>query len=707
MKCHAICLLTLLGSAVALANDDTTPVEKIVNMLTDLKSKVVADGKAEELMYNKFACWCEKTTKRKASDISTAESDLRSLGQTILKLKGKVATRAAEIKELEDKIESNQQEQDEATAMRQKRNGKFMARQEETKQAIAALAQAIDVLVKGTQLLQTDEAAQVTSAVQSLLDKLPSDAPISNDRMAFLSEFVTNGADGKYAPQSATIQGILSDMYATFAADLEDATTTEATQNKNYEKLIATLSKEASDMKEVKSRKEEEKADAESDLADTTATYDDTQDQMKADIKFFDETRDSCDVKHEEWVVRQKLRAEELKGVQKALDFLSSDDARDLFAKSIKPGVEAASFLQVAAEDSQAVSFKAYSVLKAQATKAKSLRLASLAVSVRTAKFGHFDKVIKAINDMIGTLNEEGAADLAKKNQCNEEYQKIALAVQDLDWKIKNNEAKIDKLENLIEMREKEKQEALDQTGETKEYIAKITKDRKEEHEEFKDAQADDAAAIKLLNLAKDALTSYYKKNEIKMGPIQGSVKLLQDDPAFEVSQDQAPDATFSSKGKRKGMSKGIVSMMDYIIEDLEDEITNDGKAEAKNQADYEGEMNTAEELVKDLEAKVSNLDSIIAKRQQEKTEEKKDMAANNKDRDSELAYKDEIKPDCDWILKNFDGRASARAAEMDGLVSAKEFLAGKKEFLQLKSSRSSSSIGEDALANIRFLGLH
>merc|ERR1719393_573600 len=98
---------------------------------------------------------------------------------------------------------------------------------------------------------------------------------------------------------------------------------------------------------------------------------------------------------------------------------------------------------------------------------------------------------------------------------------------------------------------------------------------------------------------------------------------------------------------------------MDYIIEDLEDEITNDGKAEAKNQADYEGEMNTAEELVKDLEAKVSNLDSIIAKRQQEKTEEKKDMTANNKDRDSELSYKDEIKPDCDWILKNFDGRAN------------------------------------------------
>merc|ERR1719331_2516031 len=292
-------------------------------------------------------------------------------------------------------------------------------------QAIAALAQAMDVLVKGTQLLQTDEAAQVTSAVQSLLDKLPSDAPINNDRMAFLSEFVTNGADGKYAPQSATIQGILSDMYATFAADLEDATTTEATQNKNYEKLIATLSKEAIDMKEVKSRKEEEKADAESDLADTTATYDDTQDQMKADIKFFDETSKACSTKHDEWTLRQKLREEELAGVKKALEFLSSDEARDLFAKSIKPGVEAASFLQVAAEDSQTFGLKAYNMLKARATKTKSFRLAALAVRVRTAKVGHFDKVIKAIDLMMGTLNDEGQADIAKRNQCKDQYQKV------------------------------------------------------------------------------------------------------------------------------------------------------------------------------------------------------------------------------------------------------------------------------------------
>merc|ERR1719231_1059817 len=106
---------------------------------------------------------------------------------------------------------------------------------------------------------------------------------------------------------------------------------------------------------------------------------------------------------------------------------------------------------------------------------------------------------------MINTLNEEGAADKAKKDQCNEEYQKIALTVQDLDWKIKNNEAKIEKLENLIDLRNEEREETIQQMDETNDHMKQITDDRKAEHEEFQNAQADDKAAIELLNKAKDA----------------------------------------------------------------------------------------------------------------------------------------------------------------------------------------------------------
>jgi len=309
---------------------------------------------------------------------------------------------------------------------------------------------------------------------------------------------------------------------------------------------------------------------------------------------------------------------------------------------------------------------------------------------------------------MIDTLNDEGAADRAKKNQCNEEYQNIAQTVGDLDWKLKNNKAKINKLESLIQLRQKEREETIGQINDTDDYIKKITEERGEEHDAFVHAKQEDEAAVKLLNAAKDAFTAYYKTNGVKMGKIQGA-ELLQADPAFEVSEDQAPEASFSGKGSSKVQSKGIVTLMEYIIQDLEDEITNGGKNEATSQAEFEAELNTAKELMKDLKSKQSNLEDQIANRKGEKTDESKDMGENNKDRDAELSYKDKITPDCDWIKKNFDGRATARDAEMSGLVSAKEFLAGKASLLQVeKLAPAKAAAGSsDRLANIGFLGLH
>merc|ERR1719221_1491163 len=131
---------------------------------------------------------------------------------------------------------------------------------------------------------------------------------------------------------------------------------------------------------------------------------------------------------------------------------------------------------------------------------------------------------------------------------------------------------------------------------------------------------------------------------------------------------------------------------MTYIIQDAEDEITNAKKAEAKSQMEYEEEMATAQKLVDDLTDRKVTLEEIIAKRQEDKEEENKDMKENNKDRTDELDYKAKIKPDCDWILKAFDQRAAARAAEMDGLTSAKEFLAGKVALVEKKFDDSKLS---------------
>jgi len=696
----------VLGLATAAATNTETgsPVERIVKLLETLKGKTLDEQKHEQQIYDKYACWCETTSTRKANDIVDAQAQMRSLGQRILKLKGKIATRTAEIAELAENIADNENQQEQLTAVRQKQNAEYMESSDEVKQALAALQDAIAVLAKATTLVQLDQAAkdklmmQSRYAVNAVLDKLPTRIGMPPARMALLSEFTS--AQSGYAPQSATIQGMLGDMYNTFSTNLESDTMDEATQNADYEKMYATLEEQNNKFKEEKARKETEKAEAEAMLADTTKAYEDTEKQMNADIEFFGQTKEACLSKHEEWTVREKMRNMELEGIDKALELLTSDKARELFAKSIKPGVE--TFLQVASEDSSnAPLSRAYDAVKTQAKKMHSVRLAALAVEIRTAKFGHFEDVIKSIDKMLATLEKEGADDLAKKTQCLDEYQEIDKTVSDLDWQIKNNLAKIAKLDKLIELRTKEKADTIEKIKETNKYIADIKDERKEEHDAYNEAKADDEAAVKLLEEAKAVFVKFYKEQGIKMGPIQGSVKFLQEEPVFERSADDAPDATFSNKGNNKGASKGIISLFQYIIEDLNDELTNEKAAEEKSQAEFEKELATAEKLVEDLTEKKVTLEGIIAKRQEDKKEENLDMKENNKDRDAELKYQAKIKPDCDWILKAFDQRAEARAAEAAGLTSAKEFLAGKVALVQ-----KPQKFNDDTLPSLGFLSL-
>merc|ERR1712070_1239799 len=163
-------------------------------------------------------------------------------------------------------------------------------------------------------------------------------------------------------------------------------------------------------------------------------------------------------------------------------------------------------------------------------------------------------------------------------------------------------------------------------------------------------------------------LAKYYKENKL---PVLLGVK---QGPDFKRSEDAAPEFEFSGKGKRSGESKGIVSLMNMLIEDLEDEL---------------------------IEKKVNLIDTI-ARREEEKTDEHEDMSVNHGDKADELNYKAEIRPDCDWIIRSFTDRHNAREAEMNGLTTAKEYLAGAK----VPSLIQQSKFNDDALTGIRFLGL-
>merc|ERR1719379_2400553 len=125
---------------------------------------------------------------------------------------------------------------------------------------------------------------------------------------------------------------------------------------------------------------------------------------------------------------------------------------------------------------------KAYNVLKDQAKKSHSMRLAALAATVRTMGHGHFDKVIKKIDEIIQTLKDEEAEDIKQRDWCKDEYQKNSEEKKDLKWKITNNEAMITKLTNIIKELEAEIKQTVEEIEATKAQIASMEDTRKEEH---------------------------------------------------------------------------------------------------------------------------------------------------------------------------------------------------------------------------------
>merc|ERR1712139_258302 len=114
---------------------------------------------------------------------------------------------------------------------------------------------------------------------------------------------------------------------------------------------MATYQKQLNTLQETLVKKEQKKTEDDIQLADATQTYADSEEQLKAEIKLFDATKKSCTEKTSDWSKRSSLRTTELEGISKALEILTSDEAKELFGKAIKPGISkggAASFVQEA-----------------------------------------------------------------------------------------------------------------------------------------------------------------------------------------------------------------------------------------------------------------------------------------------------------------------------------------------------------------------
>merc|ERR1719217_1242171 len=474
---------------------------------------------------------------------------------------------------------------------------------------------------------------------------------------------------GDYAPASGAIQGMLKGMYDSMTSDLESKNADQAIKQKQFEELTATKNAELATLKATLEKKKETLGEDTKTMTDSAVERDETQAQLKADEKFFEETKSACKAKADDWAERSRLRTEELAGINKAIEILTSDEAQATFGRATSMLLQTSQkTVKIAAPRKD----KAVRALRIVAKKHHSLRMAAMAALVQTATEGHFDVVIGEVDKLIAELRAEEQDDIDLRDYCQDAENKVENEMEDLQHKADNIRGLIDRLE----AKKKEIQADIKKTesdiAATEDAMAEALSTRNSENEDFKAALKDDMDAVALLASAIDAMTSFYKNNKLPLGLLA-----KKEDPEYAVDPDKAPEAPSADYGGRSSEGGGIVSILGYIKEDLENEIGTSKKAEAASQKEFEEQRAAATQVLTDLKAKKTSLEGMEAETDEKIADATEDKESTLTMKENKEKYRESLKPKCDWMKGAFDTRREKRRQEMDGLLQAKASLAG------------------------------
>jgi len=362
--------------------------------------------------------------------------------------------------------------------------------------------------------------------------------------------------------------------------------------------------------------------------------------------------KSKCENLDAEYAERTKTRQTELEGVNKALSFLTSDEAHDLFTRSV-----ASSFLQT---NEQAAKRKAVTAILRRASKhIKDPRFALLQARANSAVF---DKVVKDIQVMVDKLVKEKDDEIELRDYCNNQFQQNRLGTEKGNRDKADLEAKVDDLAMTIKTLTQDIKDLTTAIKEAQVEMKRAGEDREKENKEMQITVADQRATQKLLNGALKALKNVYSFAQTASG--------------------RQPEFKKYEKNKKSG---GVIGMIEEVIGDAQKLEAEAMKAEEDNQTTYEDfvkDTNTAiENMTKDKTNKSEN--NAKARTEKVETETERDEA------DGTLAALEKSTTDlhgrCDFTIKNFDLRQSTRDDEIGALKQAMSIFGGASfiQFLQ------------------------
>jgi len=667
----AVAVLLCLAVFAPTSAVEANPIEKILEMISDLQSKIIGEGTDAQKAYDEYAEWCEDRSKNLGFEIKTGNSNVAELKATIESETSKAAALSTKIEELSNDIKNDEADLAAATAIREKEAADFAAEEKELVTVISMLERATSILskemAKGGALLQMKGVTSITQALSVMVEA----SVLTSADSARLTAMVQTTSDDSdmgapaaavYEGHSDGIVGVLEGLTEKADGQLEKARKTEGTATQNYQMLKQSLTDEVKfankDMDAAKKNlaaSQEKKAGAVGDL-------DVTSKDLAEDIATKGTLHQDCMEASEEFESATKSRGEELGALATAKKVISEMTGG--------ASGQSYSFLQVSSglnSGADLAKFEAVRFIRDLARTQKSPALAQLASRMSSAmRLGAsagedpFAKVKSLITDMIATLESDAEADASHKAYCDKEMSATTEKKDELT-------AESDKLSTKI--------------AQDKAASAKL----KEESATLQNELAAMASAKAEADKLRSSENAAYKTNSAEMKQGIEGVKM-----ALKVLKDYyAKDA---SHGAAEGAGSGIIGLLEVCESDFTKGLTEMTAEEESAASDYnsyskENEiavtMKTQDVKYKNKEA--AGLDKSVS-------ELSGDLSSVSDELAAVVEALDKLKEMCIAKAEPYAEKKARRESELAGLKEALTILEGEAALIQ-KTSKHLRSV--------------
>merc|ERR1719473_528760 len=180
-KVALICLATVFTTSSASASSEVAsmkanPLEKVIEMMSDLRQMIIGEGQAAQKVYDEFAEWCEEQSKELGFSIKTGKAEAEELNAIIEKANADIAEYDEKIGELTSTISTDEADLKAATTIREKEHGIFVEEEADLVDTVDTLERAIGIIERemaknpAAALVQVQNADNLVKAMKLLVD---------------------------------------------------------------------------------------------------------------------------------------------------------------------------------------------------------------------------------------------------------------------------------------------------------------------------------------------------------------------------------------------------------------------------------------------------------------------------------------------------------------------------------------------------------